>query len=79
MVSLIAQMIVFAASLKSKEREQTSQAVTMMLAISLITAGILIRPKAAPNTAADNTAADAVTCVGAVFLLAPGVAALVNW
>lgn len=72
-VSLVAQMIVLTTSLKSGEKPQTFQAVAMMLAIALITVGIFLRPAAAPNTAAD-----AVSCVGAVLLLAPGVASLMK-
>lgn len=72
-VSLVAQMIVLTTSLKSGEKPQTFQAVAMMLAIALITVGIFLRPAAAPNTAADT-----ITCMGAAFLLAPGVAALVK-
>lgn len=73
LVSLIAQVIVLATALKSGEKPQAFQAVAMMLALALITGGIFLRPAAAPNLAAD-----AVSCVGSVLLLAPGVAALVK-
>ncbi len=71
LVSLAAQVVVFAASLKSKDKATALQAVAMMLAVTLITVGIFLRPKPAPNPAADI-----VTCLAAILLVAPGVASL---
>ena len=73
MAGFVAQIIVVLASHKDGDRPALAQSLMLMLALGLITAGALQRPKSPPKLSADL-----ISCAGALFLLTPGVAALIK-
>ena len=70
---MIAQVIVVLSSLKDKDKKAAIQGLILMGALGLILASILLRPKSPPNPVADSLAS-----LGALFLLTPGVEALLK-
>ncbi len=70
-VGFSAQIAVLACALKSGEKPAVVQAGLLMLALGLISASLLLRPKVAPVLPADI-----LGCVAAVLLLTPGVEAV---
>ena len=71
LVGFFSQVVVLLGAIKSKEKPMVAQAAVLMLALGLVTAAILLRPKSPPILAADLFG-----CVAAVFLLAPAVEAV---
>ena len=72
-IGFVAQIIVLLASLKDKDRKAIIQSLLLLGALALILVSVLLRPKSPPNLPAD-----AVACVGALFLLTPGIEALLK-
>lgn len=72
-VGFLAQTIVLAAALREKDKPVIIQSLVLFGALSLITVGALMRPKSPPNLTADI-----ISCLGAIFLLAPGAQALLK-
>lgn len=72
-IGFVAQIIVLTASIKDKDRKATVQSLILMGALALILVSVLLRPKSPPNLTADLIAG-----AGALFLLTPGVEALLK-
>ena len=70
-VGFFAQVVVLACSLKRGEKPAGVQALLLMIALGLISAAMLLRPKAPPVLTAD-----VLGCVAAALLLTPAVEAL---
>ena len=70
---MIAQIIVVLSSLKDKDKKAAIQGSILMGALALILVSVLLRPKSPPNLMADSLAS-----LGALFLLTPGVQALLK-
>ena len=70
---MVAQIIVVLSSFKDKDKKAATQGLILMGALGLIVASILLRPKSPPNLAADSLAS-----LGALFLLTPGIQALLK-
>ncbi len=70
---MIAQIIVVVSSLKDKDKKAAVQGSILMGALGLIVVSILLRPKSPPNPVADSFAS-----LGALFLLTPGIQALLK-
>ena len=72
-IGFAAQIIVLLASIKDKDKKAILQSLILMGALALILASVLLRPKSPPNLTADWVAS-----AGALFLLTPGVEALLK-
>lgn len=72
-VGFVAQIMVLLASRKDNDKKAVIQSLILMGALGLILASVLLRPKSPPHPAAD-----AIACVGALFLLTPGIEALLK-
>lgn len=72
-IGFAAQIIVLTASCKDQDRKAIIQSLILMGALALILVSVLLRPKSPPNLTADL-----ISCAGAVFLLTPGVEALLK-
>lgn len=72
-VGMTAQIIVLLSSLKDEDKKAVVQSLILMGALGLILVSVLLRPKSPPNPAAD-----AIASLGALFLLTPGVKALLK-
>jgi branched-subunit amino acid ABC-type transport system permease component len=70
---MAAQIIVLVSSSKDKDKKAVVQSLILMGALGLILVSVLLRPKSPPNPAADTIAS-----LGALFLLTPGVEALLK-
>ena len=70
---MIAQVTVVLSSLKDKDKKAAVQGLLLMGALGLIVVSLLLRPKSPPNPVADSLAS-----LGALFLLTPGVQALLK-
>jgi len=72
-VGMAAQIIVLVSSVKDKDKKAVVQSLILMGALGLILVSVLLRPKSPPNPPAD-----AIASLGALFLLTPGVEALLK-
>ena len=72
-IGFVAQIIVLLASWKDKDKKAIVQSLILMGALALILVSVLLRPKSPPNLTAD-----AIASLGALFLLTPGVEALLK-
>lgn len=70
---MAAQIIVLVSSSKDKDKKAVVQSLILMGALGLILVSVLLRPKSPPNPPAD-----AIASLGALFLLTPGVEALLK-
>ena len=70
---MLAQVTVVLSSLKDKDKKAAVQGLLLMGALGLIVVSILLRPKSPPNPLADS-----IGSLGALFLLTPGIQALLK-